>query len=84
MNNCNKLLALFTVLLTSNFGIAQISGSMAPNMAVPTPAEPSKISAGQYVGNVNTYSGTYQNNVNLGVVSTPGGLSYSVDCIPSE
>ncbi len=78
-----KLLTYFATLLLvvfqSNLLFAQIKGSNMPGMATPNKAEPSKLEVGNYVGDVNIFSGNYQNTIQLGTVSTPGGLSYTAN-----
>ncbi|MEQ9146868.1 MAG: hypothetical protein RLP13_01240, partial [Cytophagales bacterium] len=71
--------SLLFVVFQSNSLFGQIKGGNMPGMATPNKAEPSKLEVGNYVGDVNIFSGNYQNTIQLGSVSTPGGLSYTAN-----
>ncbi len=58
---------------------SQILGGTEPFKATPGEVKPNELSIGSVNGNVNLFTGDFQSSVNLGTVSTPGGLSYSVD-----
>jgi RHS repeat-associated protein len=58
---------------------SQMAGGAQPFDPTPGEVKPNDLKIGSYEGNVNLFSGEYNNNINLGTVSTPGGLSYSVN-----
>ena len=58
---------------------AQVVGSRSNSDLIPTKVEPTQLTGGGYSGDVNVFNGSYNSSYPLGTVSTPGGLSWSVN-----
>ena len=58
---------------------AQIVGGTGSGEMTPREVKPSEITNGGEIGNVNTFNGTYAMSYPLGTVSTPTGLSHTVN-----
>ena len=58
---------------------AQIVGGTGSGEMTPREVKPSEITNGGEIGNVNTFNGTYGMSYPLGTVSTPTGLSHTVN-----
>ncbi|MBL4709096.1 MAG: hypothetical protein JKY48_11735, partial [Flavobacteriales bacterium] len=70
---------LATTFLLLNSLSAQIIGGREPGDPSPRMVEPQNVTADQFGGNVNLFTGVYRGNYTLGAISTPGGLSFSLD-----
>ncbi len=81
--NFKKTRFQFTILLTLLFsfqfvGYSQIVGGRSNSESSPKKVEASKLSGGDFVGDVNLLNGSYNATVPLGTVATPGGVSFSL------
>lgn len=57
---------------------AQVVGGSGKGQQVPHEVKPAELSAGEFSGDVNVFSGIYSSSFPLGTVSTPTGLGYTV------
>ncbi len=74
------MLILLTVLLfASGSGFAQVIGGTESGMQVPNEVKPGDLTIGHSQAGVDAFSGNLNYNHTLGAVSTPGGLSYTVN-----
>ena len=74
----SKVLTLAFILLLSTCGLSQIIGGSSNGEMTPEIAEPTKLSGGGYVGDVNIMTGEYGASIPLGSVNTPSGIGYSL------
>ncbi len=58
---------------------AQLVGSNENGRAPAAEVKASEIDAGAYSGDVNLFTGTYNSSYNLGIVTTPSGMSFSAN-----
>jgi hypothetical protein len=76
---------LLTIALTISLsfltilGNAQLVGGRGNGESTPKEVKPASINAGGFSGDVSLFTGTYNSSYSLGTVSTPTGLSYSVN-----
>ncbi len=57
----------------------QMSGGVGSSMSTPHEVKPTELAAGPLRGDVDLFTGKYNASYPLGSVSTPGGLSFSLD-----
>lgn len=69
---------VFAFLLTISVSFSQVIGGRENSETVPQVAEPTELSGGGFVGDVNIMTGEFQASVPLGSVSTPAGLGFSL------
>jgi len=77
------LATLFGVIAFTSFSFynakAQVIGNVEVGSQVPKEVSPAKIENGSLSEGANLFTGTYQTGYSLGTVSTPSGLSYSLN-----
>ena len=71
-------LSLF-LLICGHAANGQLTGGRENGQKAPSASEPGKLSGGIYSGDVNIFTGEYQSSIPLGSVSTPAGMSYSLE-----
>jgi len=74
----NRIPLLLIFLFAINASYSQIIGGRENSESTPKVVEPTKLSGGGFVGDVNVMTGEFQASIPLGAVSTPAGLSYSL------
>lgn len=80
MNTLNRLFTTATIALFVTYSSsAQILGGRENSQSSPKVAEASRLNGGTFTGDVNTMTGQYNASVPLGSVSTPGGLSFTLN-----
>lgn len=79
INFMSRLVLLCTALFINSLSFSQVVGSSSNSDLIPSKVEASSLSGGGYSGDVNVFNGTYSSSYPLGTVSTPGGLSYSLN-----
>ena len=78
-SNVYVLVCVFAALVFCQHTQAQIMGGTAPGQQLPHTVEPADLAGSSFGGDVNLFTGTYAANYSLGSVSTPGGLSLSLN-----
>ena len=74
-----KYPALLSILILASHLSAQVIGGRSNSEISPKVAEPSKLSGGGFVGDVNAFNGQFNASMPLGSVSTPSGLSFQLN-----
>ncbi len=77
--NTKVLLLALTLFLFAGHSFSQVIGGRDNSEMTPKVAEATKLSGGGFVGDVNVMTGEYGATIPLGTVSTPAGLSYSLE-----
>jgi RHS repeat-associated protein len=74
----SKKIVLIVSLITCQISFSQTIGGRDNSEQTPKAAEATKLSGGTFTGDVNTMTGEFASSIQLGSVSTPSGLGYSL------
>ncbi len=74
----NRIIILLLAMTASIFSFSQVVGGRENSETTPQLSEPTKLSGGGFVGDVNVMTGEFQASVPLGTVTTPAGLGFSL------
>jgi hypothetical protein len=74
----HKALLCGLCFLNSFLSYSQVIGGRGNGQAAPSEVKPADIAGSSYNGDVNLFTGTYNSSYDLGTVSTPSGLKFTV------